>query len=63
MQKKDFFKVILLTAISVAAFVGFIYIALHYPLAGIYGMLFFAVYPKIKNAYQKSKEKDNKEES
>ncbi len=62
MTKKDFIKVILLTALSVAAFVGFFYIAMHCPLVGIYGMLFFAVYPRIKNAYRKSKEKDDKEE-
>lgn len=62
MQKQDSIKVILLTAISVAAFVGFFYVAVNCPMVGIYGMLFFAVYPRIKNAYQKKKEKHKKEE-
>lgn len=56
MTRKDFFKVLLLTAICVAVFVGFFHIAMQHPLVGIYGMIFFAVYPKIKNAYLKRKE-------
>ena len=62
MTKKDSIKVLLLTAICVAAFVGFFYIALCCPMVGVYGMIFFAVYPRINNAYQKRKEKDKKEE-
>ncbi len=59
MTKKEFIKVILLTAICVAAFVGFFYIAMHCPLVGIYRMLFFALHPKIKNAYRKGKKKED----
>lgn len=55
MTRKDFIKVLLLTAICVAAFVGFFYIAIQCPLVGIYGMIFFAVYPKVKSWYQKKK--------
>ena len=43
MFKNDFVKVFLLTAICVAAFVGFFYIAIQCPLVGIYGTIFFAM--------------------
>ena len=56
MFKNDFVKVFLLTAICVAAFVGYFYIAIQYPLVGIYGTIFFAMYPKIKSMCQKKKE-------
>ena len=56
MFKNDFVKVFLLTAICVAAFVGFFYIAIQCPLVGIYGTIFFAMYPKIKSMCQKKKE-------
>lgn len=57
MQKTDFFKVIVLTAICVAVCVGYFHIAMQYPLAGIYGVIFFAVYPKVKSVYLKRKER------
>ena len=49
MPRKDFIKVLLLTAICVAAFVGYFYIAIQYPLVGIYGTIFFAMYPKVNS--------------
>lgn len=57
MLKNDFVKVFLLTAICVAAFVGFFYIAMQCSLVGIYGTIFFAMYPKVKSLCQKKKEK------
>lgn len=63
MVRNDFVKVFLLTAVCVAAFVGFFYIAIQCSLVGIYGTIFFAIYPKIKSVYQKKKEeKGNKAE-
>lgn len=56
MFKNDFVKVFLLTAICVAAFVGFFYIAIQCSLVGIYGTIFFAMYPKVKSMCQKKKE-------
>ena len=62
MPRKDFIKVLLLTAICVAAFVGYFYIAIQYPLEGIYGTIFFAMYPKVKSVYQNNQKKRDKAE-
>lgn len=62
MFKNDFVKVFLLTAICVAAFVGFFYIAIQCPLVGIYGTIFFAMYPKVKSVYQNNQKKRDKAE-
>lgn len=62
MPRKDFIKVLLLTAICVAAFVGYFYIAIQYPLVGIYGTIFFAMYPKDKSVYQNNQKKGDKAE-
>lgn len=56
MTRKNFIKVLLLTVVCVAVFVGFFYIATQYSLVGIYGTIFFAMYPKVKNVCQKKKE-------
>ena len=54
MFKNDFVKVFLLTAICVAAFVGFFYIAIQCPLVGIYGTIFF---PKSKACVRRKKKR------